>query len=112
MNRKWINANKEAAVRFARAMQEANDFIVSKPAETKKIVGAFLNLTPEMMEQMYPKLAYSFKLDTQSYEISKASVEVLAERGRIKGNFDYNQWFYPDLLKAVKPESMKLPDKM
>ena len=112
MNRKWLTANKEAAVRFARAMLEANDFIVSKPAETKKIVGAFLNLTPDLMEQMYPKLAYSFKLDAQSYEISKAAVDTLTERGRIKGKFDYSAWFYPDLVQAVKPGSANLPQKM
>jgi ABC-type nitrate/sulfonate/bicarbonate transport system substrate-binding protein len=109
MNRKWINANKDAAVRFARAMLEANDFIVSKSAETKKIVGAFLNLSPELMNEMYPKLTYSFKLDPQSYQITKDSVDLLTERGRIKGKFDYNAWFDTDLIKAVKPDAMTLP---
>ena len=112
MNRKWLTANKDAAVRFARAMKEANDFIVSNPAETKKIVGAFLNLTPDLMDQMYPKLAYSFKLDAQSHQVSKAAVDTLTERGRIKGAFDYNAWFYPDLINAVAPDAAKLPRTM
>jgi len=112
MNRKWIDANKEAATRFVRAMVEANDFIVTKPAETKKIVGAFLNLTPELMDAMYPKLTYSAKLDAQSYEISKSAVDTLTERGRVKGKFDYAAWLYGDLLKAVKPDAVNLPAAM
>jgi ABC-type nitrate/sulfonate/bicarbonate transport system substrate-binding protein len=110
MSRKWINAHKDAAVRFGRAMLEANDFIVSKPAETKKIVGAFLNLSPELMDEMYPKLTYAFKLDPESYQITKDAVDILTDRGRIKGKFDYNAWFDTDLIKTVKPSAQTLPN--
>lgn len=112
MNRKWIDANRDAAVRFMRVLVEANQFIVAKPDETKKLVGAFLNLSPELMNEMYPKLAYSTKLDGQSYEVSKAAVDTLRDRGRIQGNFNYQNWLYADLLKAVQPENVRLPASM
>lgn len=112
MSRKWLDANKEAAVRFMAAMSEATEFIIDKPNETKKLVGQFLNVAPELMDVMYPKLTYSLKLDRQSYEVSKVAVDQLKERGRIQGEFDYAAWLYSDLLKEIRPKDVALPPKM
>jgi hypothetical protein len=32
--------------------------------------------------------------------------------GNPKGGFDYGAWFYPDLLKAIKPDSVSLPPNL
>jgi hypothetical protein len=62
------------------------------------------------MDEMYPKLTYAFKLDPESYQITKDAVDILTDRGRIKGKFDYNAWFDTDLIKTVKPSAQTLPN--
>jgi ABC-type nitrate/sulfonate/bicarbonate transport system substrate-binding protein len=110
MNRKWIEENKESAIRFIKAMAAANDFIVSKPEETQKLVGEFLRVDSVLMAALYPKLNYHMKLDEQSLGISKESVRQLQKSGRIENaeDFDYGKWFYPDLLKSVHPDAVSL----
>jgi ABC-type nitrate/sulfonate/bicarbonate transport system substrate-binding protein len=112
MNRDWIEKNKDTAVKFLRAMVEATQFIGEKPADAKKLLGSFLNLSAPLMDAMLPKLAFYTKLDAQTYEITKIQVELLKQRGRIKGEFDYARWFYPDLLKAIDPTRVSLPAQM
>lgn len=110
MNRKWIDENKDAATRFMQAMVETTAFIVEQPEKTKKLVGAFLNIEPALMDALYAKLSYHIKLDEQSRKITEAGVERLRETGRLSGNFDYDQWFYPDLLETARPENVSLPN--
>ena len=112
MNRRWIEQNKDTAVKFMRAMVEATDFIRQKPEETKKIVGDTVNIPPELMTMIMPKVTDCAKLDGQSYDLTKVQVELLKQRGRIQGEFAYGKFFYPDLLRAVNPSLVDLPKAM
>jgi ABC-type nitrate/sulfonate/bicarbonate transport system substrate-binding protein len=112
MHRKWIEQNRDTAVKFMRAMVEAADFINQKPEETKKIVGDTVNLSPALMNLIMPKLAFWAKLDRQSYDLIKVQVEQLKQRGRITGEFSYDKYLYPDLLKAIDPSRVALPSAM
>lgn len=113
MNRGWIEQNRSTAEKFMKAMVETTEFIKTKPEETKKLVGKLLNLSPELMDQLMPKLTFYLKLDDQSYNLTKVHIEQLVRKGRLKkGQFDYTKWFYPDLLKAVAPSRVSLPGKM
>jgi ABC-type nitrate/sulfonate/bicarbonate transport system substrate-binding protein len=113
MNRGWIEKNRDAAVRFMKAMVATTEFIKNKPDETKKIVGKLLNLSPALMDQLMSKLTFYLKLDQQSYDLTKVHIEQLVQKGRLKpGEFDYGKWFYADLLKAAAPERVALPPNM
>lgn len=113
MNREWIEQNPETAKKFMQAMVETTAFIKEKPDETKKLIGKFLNLSPELMDQLLPKLSFYLKLDKQSYELTKVHIDQLSAKGRLKeGQFDYGKWFYPDLLKSVDASRVSLPDDM
>lgn len=112
MNRRWIEQNKDTAVKFVKAMVDSTDFIQQKPDETKKIVGDTVNIPPALMTMIMPKVTYCAKLDKQSYDLVKVQVGLLQQQGRIKGDFDYNKFFYPDLLKAVDPSRVDLPKGM
>lgn len=113
MNRKWIEKNKETAIKFMKGMVETTAFINKKPEETKKIVGKYLNLPPKLMDELLPKLTFSTKLGKQALAQTKTVIGQLIAKGRLKkGEFDYSKWFYPDLLKAVNPALVTLPDKM
>jgi ABC-type nitrate/sulfonate/bicarbonate transport system substrate-binding protein len=110
MSRKWIDANRATAVRFMKAMNEANDFINQQPDKTKEIVGKLLNLPRNLMDSIMPKCTYTFALDDDSYTVSNRIVDQLVAQGRLKpGQFDFTTWFYPDLLKEIKPEAVRLP---
>jgi len=113
MNRKWIESHRDTAVRFIRAMKEANDFINSEPVKTKQMVGKMLNLPANLMDAMMPKVTFTLVLGPDSYLVTHRIVDQLVTQGRLKaGKFDYGKWFYPDLLKAVNPAAVTLPSKM
>ena len=114
MNRKYIADNRDKARKFMRAMLDANDHIVNKPAETKEIVGEFLNLSPELMNELYSKLTYEVKLDQQSFGKTKDILQQMLNQGRLKDvkDFDFNEWFCADLLKEVDPSRVTLPAMM
>jgi ABC-type nitrate/sulfonate/bicarbonate transport system substrate-binding protein len=112
MNRRWIEKNKDTAVKFIRAMVESTDFIQQKPDETKKIVGDTVNIPPTLMTLIMPKVTYCAKLDRQSYDLIKIQVELLRQRGRVQGDFAYDKFIYPELLKAIDPSRVDLPKAM
>lgn len=110
MNRKWIEANRDVAVRFMRAMQDSNDFINKEPEKTKAMIGKMLNLPKPMLDAMMPKVTYTLVLGPDSRMITERIVGQLVSQGRVKeGQFDYAKWFYPDLLKTVNPAAVTLP---
>ena len=113
MNRKWIEANRDTALRFMKAMYEANNFINSEPVKTKEMVGKMLNLPMSLMDAMMPKVTFTLVLGEDSYFVTHRIVDQLVAQGRVKpGEFDYSKWFYPDLLKAVNPAAVTLPARM
>jgi ABC-type nitrate/sulfonate/bicarbonate transport system substrate-binding protein len=112
MNRRWIEKNRDAAKKFMQGMVESAEFIRDKPKEMKEIVGNFVNLSPQLMDSIVPKLTFTLKLDQQSYDYAKIQVDQLKDRGRIKGDFGYGTFFYPDLLKEVAPARVDLPKEM
>jgi len=113
MNRKWIDANKATAVKFMKAMKEANEFINREPDKTKEMVGKMLNLPKNMLDSMMPKITFTLVLGPDSYAITKRIVDQQVTQGRVKqGQFDYAKWFYPDLLRTVDPAAVTLPASM
>lgn len=113
MNRKWIEANRDTALKFMRAMKEANDFMIREPAKTRAMVGKMLNLPANLMDAMMPKVTFTFTLDQDSYTATRSGVSQLVAQGKLKpGAFDYSQWFYPGLLKAIEPSAVALPGSM
>jgi ABC-type nitrate/sulfonate/bicarbonate transport system substrate-binding protein len=109
MNKKWIESNHDVAIAFMRGMVEADNFIHTKPTETKKLVGDLLNLSPSLMDAIMPKVSYSMKLDADTVALNNAIVDQLRAKGRIKGEFDNKSWYYPELLRAVAPDRVSLP---
>lgn len=113
MSRKWIEANRDTALKFMRAMKESNDFINREPEKTKEMVGKMLNLPKNMLDSMMPKITFTLVLGPDSHAITKRLIEQQIAQGRMKpGQFDYSRWFYPDLLRAVDPGAVDLPAKM
>jgi len=110
MNRTWIEANRDLAVRFMRAMQESNDFILKQPDKTKEIVGKMLNLPRNMLDAMWPKITFTLELGKDAQAVTERTIEQLVTQSKLKpGQFDINKWFYPELLRVVTPAAVTLP---
>ncbi len=110
MNRGWIEKNQDTATRFIRALCEANDLINSDRPAATKMVARFLNMPLALATELMPKLEYDMYLTQESLGAIKDSESLLLQRGKMKTPLDYTGYVYTDLLKAVRPDAVKITD--
>ena len=108
MNRTWIEKNEDTAVRFVRALVEANDLIEKDRPAATAMVSKFLKLPIELTRELMPKIEYDMTLTDRSIATIKISEDQLRSQGKMKTPLDYARYIYPDLLKKVRPESVKI----
>ncbi len=108
MNRGWIEKNQETATRFIRALCEANDLINSDRAAATKMVAKFLNMPLALATELMPKLEYDMYLSDESMHAVKDSEDLLLARGKMKARLNYSDYVYTDLLKAVRPDTIRI----
>jgi ABC-type nitrate/sulfonate/bicarbonate transport system substrate-binding protein len=110
MNRGWIDANKATAEKFIKALCEANDVINKDRPNAAKMVAKYLKMPLELATELMPKLEYDMEWTPRSLEAIKDSARLLTEQKKLKAPLDYNTYVYMDLLKAVRPETIKITD--
>jgi ABC-type nitrate/sulfonate/bicarbonate transport system substrate-binding protein len=110
MNRGWIEQNKATAEKFMRALCEANDVINKDRPAAAKMVAKFLKMPLELATELMPKLEFDMDWQPRSLEAIKDSVGLLADQKKLKAPLDYSTYVYMDLLKAVRPESVKITE--
>jgi NitT/TauT family transport system substrate-binding protein len=108
MNRGWVETNKDTAVRFVRALVEANDLITKDRPAAARMVAKFLRMPLELATELMPKVDYDMVWNDRSIASISVSVKQLTKRGKLKGPFDYGKYVYTDLVKAVRPENVTL----
>jgi len=108
MNRGWIEKNRDTATRFIRALCEANDLINSDRPAAAKMVAKFLNMPLALATELMPKVEYDMYLSDASMHTIKDSENLLMARGKMKAPLDYADYVYTDLLKAVRPDSVRI----
>jgi ABC-type nitrate/sulfonate/bicarbonate transport system substrate-binding protein len=112
MNRTWIEKNEDAAVRFMRALVEANDLIEKDRPAASAMVSKFLKMPLELAHELMPKVEYDMTLTDRAVATIKISEDQLRAQGKLKAPIDYSRYVYTDLLRKVRPESVtitKLP---
>ena len=110
MNRGWIEANKATAEKFIKALCEANDVINKDRPNAAKMVAKFLKMPIELATELMPKLEYDMEWTPRSLEAIKDSAHLLTEQKKLKAPLDYSAYVYMGLLKAVRPEAVKLSE--
>jgi ABC-type nitrate/sulfonate/bicarbonate transport system substrate-binding protein len=110
MNRGWIEQNKATAEKFMKALCEANDVINKDRPAAAKMVSKFLKMPLELATELMPKLEYDMDWQPRSLEAIKDSEHLLADQKKLKAPLDLSKYVYMDLLKAVRPESVKLTE--
>lgn len=110
MNRGWIEQNKATAEKFIKALCEANDLINNDRPNAAKMVAKFLKMPLELATELMPKVYYDMDWQPRSLEAIKDSVQLLADQKKLKAPIDLSKYVYMDLLKAVRPENVKLTE--
>jgi ABC-type nitrate/sulfonate/bicarbonate transport system substrate-binding protein len=108
MNRTWIEANRDPAVRFVRALVEANDLIASDREAAVGMVSRFLKLPIELTRELMPKVEYDMTLTDRAIATIKISEEQLRRQGKLKAPLDYSRYVYADLLRQVRPQNVQI----
>ncbi|MEI8152857.1 MAG: NrtA/SsuA/CpmA family ABC transporter substrate-binding protein [Hyphomicrobiales bacterium] len=108
MNRGWIEQNKATAEKFMRALLEANDMIGKDRSAAAKMVAKFLKMPLELATELMPKVEFDMDWQARSIEAIQVSEKQLADQKKLKAPLDYSKYVYMDLLKAVRPENVKV----
>jgi ABC-type nitrate/sulfonate/bicarbonate transport system substrate-binding protein len=108
MNRGWIESNRETAVKFVRALIEANDLIEKDRPAAAKMVSKFLKMPIELTTELMPKVEFDMDWQPRSLESIQVAVKQLEDQKKLKGPFDYSKYVYVDLIKAVRPQNVKI----
>ena len=110
MNRGWIEKNKDTSIKFMRALCEANDLIEKDRPAAAKMVAKFLKMPLELATELMPKVYYDMDWQPRSIEAIKDSEKLLADQKKLKAPLDYSKYVYLDLLKAVRPQNIKITE--
>ena len=110
MNRGWIDQNKATAEKFMRALIEANDLILKDRPAAVRMVSKFLKMPPELTAELMPKVEYDMDWQPRSIDSIQVAVQQLADQKKLKAPLDYSKYVYLDLVRAVRPENIKIKD--
>lgn len=110
MNRGWIEQNRDTAVKFMRALIEANDLIEKDRPAAARMVAKFLKMPLELATELMPKVEFDMDWQPRSIESIQIAVKQLEDQKKLKGPFDYAKYVYVDLVKAVRPGNVKITE--
>ena len=108
MNRGWIEQNKDTAVKFMRALIEANDVIEKDRPNAARMVSKFLKMPLELATELMPKVEFDMDWQPRSIEAIQVAEKQLADQKKLKAPLDYAKYCYLDLVKAVRPANIKI----
>ena len=108
MNRGWIEKNRDTAERFMRSLVEANDLIGKDRPAAAQMVAKFLKMPLALATELMPKVEFNMTWSDRAVATIKVAEEQLAKNKKLKAPVDYTKYVYPDLVKAVRPENVKI----
>jgi NitT/TauT family transport system substrate-binding protein len=110
MNRGWIEQNKATAQKFMLSLMQANDVIEKDRPAAAKMVAKFLKMSLELATELMPKVEFDMDWQPRSLEAIKVAAQQLADQKKLKAPLDYSKYVYLDLVKAVRPENVKIKE--
>ena len=110
MNRGWIGQNKATAEKFMLSLMQANDLIEKDRPAAAKMVAKFLKMPLELATELMPKVEFDMDWQPRSIEAIKVAEKQLADQKKLKAPLDYSKYVYLDLVKAVRPQNIKIKD--
>ena len=108
MNRGWIDQNKAAAEKFMLSLIQANDVIEKDRPNAARMVSKFLKMPLELATELMPKVEFAMDWQARSIEAIQVAEKQLADQKKLKAPLDYAKYCYLDLVKAVRPQNIKI----
>jgi NitT/TauT family transport system substrate-binding protein len=108
MNRSWIEQNRATAEKFMLSLVQANDLIGKDRPAAAKMVAKFLKMPLELAVELMPKVEFDMTWTDRAVQTIKIAEDQLAAQKKLKAPLDYSKYVYTDLLKAVRPENVKI----
>ena len=108
MNRGWIEQNKATAQKFMLSLMQANDLIEKDRPAAAKMVAKFLKMPLELATELMPKVEFDMDWQPRSIESIQVAEKQLADQKKLKAPLDYSKYVYMDLVKAVRPQNVKV----
>jgi len=108
MNRGWIEKNKATAEKFMLSLMQANDVIEKDRPAAAKMVAKFLKMPLELATELMPKVEFDMDWQARSLEAIQVAEKQLADQNKLKAPLDYAKYCYLDLVKAVRPQNIKI----
>jgi NitT/TauT family transport system substrate-binding protein len=106
----WIASHPETINKLLKSLEQAENYALSHPTESKALLQKRLNYTDEYMAAVWPQNQYSLTLDM-------SLVTAMEDEGRwmIKNNLtsaekipDFRNYIYTKGLEEVKPEAVNI----
>jgi ABC-type nitrate/sulfonate/bicarbonate transport system substrate-binding protein len=108
MNRGWVEANRDTATRFLRALVEATAFIESDRDEAARQVARFLRQDRGLVAELMGKVGYRMDLTADSVANIQLAINQLRGMGRLAKEVTPAQVIWPDALRAAAPDRVKI----
>jgi ABC-type nitrate/sulfonate/bicarbonate transport system substrate-binding protein len=108
MNRGWIEQNRATAEKFMLSLMQANDMIGKDRPAAARLVAKFLKMPLELATELMPKVEFDMDWQPRSIETIQVAEKQLADQKKLKAPLDYSKYVYMDLVKAVRPENVKV----
>lgn len=106
INREWAEKNPDAAVRFIRALAEADNMIRTDREKAAQQVSAFLKLDLDLTRDLMNKVTFDLRLDDDSVSYLKTVEAQLRKTGRLQKPIDWNRFIYPDIARKAIPDKV------
>jgi NitT/TauT family transport system substrate-binding protein len=111
INREWAEKNPDVAVRFFRALVEADNFIRSDREKAVQLVSTLLKLDPALTRELMNKVTFDVRLDQASVDYLKTVEAQLRQSGRLQKPIDWDRFIYPDIARKVIPDKVTVGGK-
>ena len=82
---------------------------VTRPAAAK-MVAKFLKMPLELATELMPKVEFDMDWQARSIESIQVAEKQLADQKKLKAPLDYSKYVDLDLVKAVRPQNIKIKD--
>jgi hypothetical protein len=92
------------------SLMQANDLIEKDRPAAAKMVAKFLKMPLELATELMPKVEFDMDWQPRSIEAIQVAEKQLADQKKLKAPLDYSKYVYLDLVKAVRPQNIKIKD--
>lgn len=108
--RDFAEARPQALVKFLRAIERGQKFILANPGEARQIMVRRTGLSPEEVAAIMPDFTYSLSLHQSLISLFEDEARWAIRQRRVSNNEvpNYLDLIYPDAMRAIRPGAVTI----